>query len=410
MTNNPISKNRTPTGPQRRTAQSNAVERVAQLERELRINEDRWQAVLNNPIMGVTVLGPDHRFIMTNPTFQAMVGYTDTELKKLTAIDITPSSHRDLNRNLFKELQEGKRDHFELIKQLQRKDGKLIWIQLHVFGIPNGASVGQDTFGMVFDITEKMHAQDGLQAAQAELAKSTQASRMGAMTASIAHEIRQPLAAIMTNADAGLRWIGQTPPNIAETRQALERILSETRRTDDVVGSIRAMFKSEAASRNSVDLNELIEEVFTLTKGDLEKSAIIVRTKLDKSLAPVIGNRVQLRQVLFNLVVNAIEAMNIASRTKQLLIKSEPEASGEVSITVEDSGKGINPNHIERIFSSFFTTKDAGMGMGLSICRSIIESHGGRLLASQASPHGAVFKFTLPVKAQPKKSAQNEMP
>jgi PAS domain S-box-containing protein len=356
--------------------------------------------------MGVTVLGPDHRFIMTNPTFQAMVGYTDTELKKLTAIDIAPSSHRDINRTLFKELQEGKRDHFELIKQLQRKDDKLIWIQLHVFGIPNGASVGQDTFGMVFDITEKMQAQDALQAARAELAKSTQASRMGAMTASIAHEIRQPLAAIMTNADAGLRWIGQTPPNIAETQHALERILSETRRTDDVVGSIRAMFKSEAASRNSVDLNELIEEVLTLTKGDLEKSAIIVRTKLDKSLASVIGNRVQLRQVLFNLVVNAIEAMNTESWTKQLLIKSELGASGEVSITVEDSGNGINQNHIERIFSSFFTTKDAGMGMGLSICRSIIESHGGRLSASQASPHGAVFKFTLPVKAQTKTSAQ----
>jgi signal transduction histidine kinase len=166
------------------------------------------------------------------------------------------------------------------------------------------------------------------------------------------------------------------------------------------------MFKSEAASRNSVDLNELIEEVLTLTKGDLEKSAIIVRTKLDKNLAPVIGNRVQLRQVLFNLVVNAIEAMNTASRTKQLLIKSEFEASGEVSITVEDSGRGINPNHIERIFSSFFTTKDAGMGMGLSICRSIIESHDGRLSASQASPHGAVFKLTLPVKVQTRTSAQ----
>src|SRR6516162_8982098 len=140
MANTPIRKNNRQTAPKRRAAQPKASKRLAQLERELRINEARWQAVMDNPIMGVTVLGPDHRFIMTNPTFQAMVGYTDTELKKLTAIDITPSSHRDLNRTLFKELQEGKRDHFELIKQLQRKDGKLIWIQLHVFGIPNGAS------------------------------------------------------------------------------------------------------------------------------------------------------------------------------------------------------------------------------------------------------------------------------
>ena len=407
MTNNSKSKSGIQARPKRRVAQPKASKRLAQLERELRINESRWQAVMNNPIMGVTVLGPDHRFIMANPTFQAMVGYTDTELKKLTAIDITPSDQRDLNRRLFKELQEGKRNSYELIKQLQRKDGKLIWIQLHVFGIPDRGSVGQHTFGMVFDITEKMYAQDALQAAQAELARSTQTSRMSAMTASIAHEIKQPLAAIMTNANAGLRWIGQTPPNVAETQDALERILYETRRTDDVVGSIRAMFKSDGASRISVDLNELINEVLTLTKGDLQKSAIIVRTESDNNLAPVIGNRVQLRQILFNLVTNAIEAMDsVATRNRQLLIKSEPGASGEVSVTVEDSGKGIDPDHIERVFSSFFTTKDKGMGMGLTICRSIIESHGGRLWASRGSRHGSVFRFTLPVKAEDMTTAQ----
>jgi len=404
MTNNPISESRTPTG---RRAQPKAVRRLAQLERELRINEARWQAVMDNPIMGVTVLGPDHRFITTNPTFQAMVGYTDAELKKLTAIDITPADQRDLNGRLFKELQEGKRNHYELIKQLQRKDGKLIWIQLHVFGVPDGASVGQYTFGMVFDITEKMYAQDALQAAQAELARSTQASRMSAMTASIAHEIRQPLAAIMTNANAGLRWIGQTPPNVAETRQALERIVHESQRTDDVVQNIRAMFKSEGASRISVDLNELINEVLTLTKGDLQKRAIIVRTKLDENLPRVMANRVQLQQVLFNLVTNAIEAMDpVGERDRQLLIKSEPGTDGEVSLAVEDSGTGIDPKHIERVFRSFFTTKDKGMGMGLSICRSIIESHGGRLWASRGSRHGSVFQFTLPVKTEDMTTSQ----
>jgi len=147
--------------------------------------------------------------------------------------------------------------------------------------------------------------------------------------------------------------------------------------------------------------------VLTLTKGDLQKSAIIVRTESDNNLAPVIGNRVQLRQVLFNLVTNAIEAMDsVATRNRQLLIKSEPGASGEVSVTVEDSGKGIDPDHIERVFSSFFTTKDKGMGMGLSICRSIIESHGGRLWASRGSPRGAIFQFTLPVKAEDMTTSQ----
>jgi len=364
MANTPIRKNSRQTAPKRRVAQPKASKRLAQLERELRVNEERWQAVMNNPIMGVTVLGADHRFIMTNPTFQTMVGYTDTELKKLTAIDITPSDHRDLNRRLFQELQEGKRNHFELIKQLQRKDNKLIWIQLHVFGIPNRtSSVGQHTFGMIFDITEKMQAQDALQVAQAEIAQSTQSSRMGAMTASIAHEIKQPLAAIMTNANAGLRWIGQMPPNVAETRMALERIVHESQRTDDVVQNIRAMFKSEGSSRTSVDLNELINEVLTLTKGEIQKRAIIVRTKLDENLPPATANRVQLQQVLFNLVTNAIEAMDSVSiPNRQLLIKSEPGTSGDVSVAIEDTGVGIDLEHIDQIFSSFFTTKGSGWG------------------------------------------------
>ena len=251
---------------------------------------------------------------------------------------------------------------------------------------------------MIFDITEKMQAQDALQVAQAKLAQSTQSSRMGAMTASIAHEIKQPLAAIMTNANAGLRWIGQTPPNVVETRMALERIVRESQRTDDVVQNIRAMFKSDASSRTSIDMNELINDVLTLAKGDLQKRAIIVHTILDNNLPPVMANRVQLQQVLFNLVTNAIEAMDTASaRTKQLMIKSELGTSGEVSVAVEDTGTGIELKHIERLFSSFFTTKDTGMGMGLSICRSIIESHGGRLWASRGSRDGAVFQFTLPV-------------
>jgi len=158
------------------------------------------------------------------------------------------------------------------------------------------------------------------------------------------------------------------------------------------------MFKYEGASRISVDLNELINEVLTLTKGEIQKRAIIVRTKLDENLPPATANRVQLQQVLFNLVTNAIEAMDSVSiPNRQLLIKSEPGTSGDVGVAIEDTGVGIDLEHIDQIFSSFFTTKGSGMGMGLSICRSIIESHGGRSWASRGNPDGAVFKFTLPV-------------
>ena len=382
----------------REPARSERVKRFAQLQRELRTNEERWQAVIDNPFMGITVIDQNHRFIMTNSTFQNMVGYKDEELKELTPLDITPDgAHHETNRILFKELQQGRRDHFEQIKQLQRKDGKLIWIQLYVFKIPNRGAVGPHTFGMNFDITEKMQAQDALRVAQEELARATQASRIGAMTASIVHEINQPLTAIATNADAGLRWIDRTPPDLDRIRKSFNQIVDARQRTADVIQGIRAMFKSEETSRSSIDLNELINEMLTLTQGHLQKRTVVVRTELAKVPLFVMANRVQVQQVLFNLITNAIEAMDaVVDRSRSILIKTEL-GGGEASVAIEDSGTGISPDDLKRIFSTFFTTKARGMGMGLSICRSIVESHGGRLWASPGLPYGTVFHFTLPV-------------
>jgi PAS domain S-box-containing protein len=369
--------------------------RFVQLERELRANEDRWDAVLANPFMGITVLDKNQYFITTNSTFQAMVGYTEDELKKITPLDITPANERETNRILFNELQQGKRQHFELVKRLQRKDGQLIWIQLYVFRIADRAATGQHTFGMNFDITEKMQAQDALQAAQAELARSAHVSRMGAMTASIAHEVNQPLAAVVGFGSAGLRWLEQTPPAIDKARECLKNIVRAGQTAADVLEGVRAMFKSKKLANVSIDLNQLIEEVLTLVQGAVKKHDITVRTELDRAIMPVTGNRVQLQQVLFNLVTNAIEAMEtVADRT--LIVKSERENSDRARVAIEDSGTGIEPHHIDKIFGSFFTTKADGMGMGLSICRSIIESHGGRLWASSSRSRGTVFQFTLP--------------
>ena len=370
--------------------------RFVQLERELRANEDRWGAVFANPFMGISVVDKNHYFIMTNSTYQAMVGYTDDELKKLTPLDITPAGEREINRTLFRELQQGKRQNFELVKRLQRKDGKLIWIQLYVFRIADRAATGQHTFGMVFDITEKMQAQDALQAAHAELERSAHVSRMGAMTASIAHEMNQPLAAIVANASAGLRWAERIPPAIDRARECFEQIVRAGQHAADVLEGVRTMFKSKELASVQIDLNQLINEVLTLVQGAVKRHDITVRTELDAAIMPVTGNRVQLQQVLFNLITNAIEAMEtVADRT--MLVKSERENSGQARVTVEDSGTGIEPQHVDKIFGSFFTTKADGMGMGLSICRSIIESHGGRLWASSNRSRGAVFQFTLPI-------------
>src|SRR6516164_3793028 len=226
------------------------VKRFAQLQRELRTNEERWQAVINNPFMGITVIDQNHRFVMTNSTFQNMVGYKDEELKELTPLDITPDgAQRETNRIFFQELQQGKRDHFEQIKQLQRKDGKLIWIQLYVFRILGRGSAGPHTFGMAFDITEKMQAQDALRVTQAELTRAMQASRMGAMAASIAHEINQSLAGIAASADAGSRWMDRTPPDLDRVRKNFKQIVNASQRAADVIQGIRAMFKSEEPPR-----------------------------------------------------------------------------------------------------------------------------------------------------------------
>jgi len=359
-------------------------------ENELRTNKAWWQAVVANPFMGVTVLGKTQHFTAANSTFQSMVGYTEDELKKLTPLDITPAGDREANRVVLKELQRGKRQHYELTKRLQRKDGEVIWVQLYVFGIPDQGAVG-----MTVNITEKMRAENALQVARAELARSAHVSRMGAMTASIAHEINQPLAAIVANASAGLRWMERTPPHLNEIRESFEQIGQEGRRAAEVIDSIRSMFKSKELAHVSVDLNQLIREVLALLEGPIQKHGIAMHTELDDALVSVTGNRVQLQQVLFNLLTNAIEAMeSVANRS--MLVRSE-FGNGEVKVTVEDSGSGIDPKDIDKIFSSFFTTKVEGMGMGLSICRSIVESHGGRLSALRGHAQGAAFQFTLPI-------------
>jgi PAS domain S-box-containing protein len=365
-------------------------ERLAKLERELRASEERWQAIVANPFMGITVLDRNQYFVAANSTYQAMVGYTEDELRKLTPLDITPAVDREINRTLFRELQQGARQHYELTKRLQRKDGELIWVQLYVFGIPDRGSVG-----MTVDITERMRAQHALQLAHEELARSAHVSRMGAMTASIAHEINQPLGAIVANAGAGLRWLARIPPDLAEVRESMEQIVREGQRAADVVQSVRSMFKSRDLERAPINLNGLIDQVLALVQGMLQRNGIVVRTDLDERPASVTGSPVQLQQVLFNLVSNAIEAMDsVAERV--ILIQTKVEESGDVQVTVEDSGSGIDPKNMDRIFGSFFTTKPNGMGMGLSICRSIIESHGGRLWATSGASRGAIFRLTLP--------------
>ncbi len=247
------------------------------------------------------------------------------------------------------------------------------------------------------DVTKLKQTQEQLEQLRRQLAHAAQHTSMDAMTASIAHEIKQPLAGIVTSASAGLRWLKRAEPNLAEVQATLEQIVSAGHRIDEVIASTRAMFGKESAERRLLDARAIVSDVLALVKGELEIHNISLRTDISNRPLEVMGDRVQLQQVLFNLVMNAIEAMVLAAEhERHLTTTSTVDEKGSVSITVKDTGSGIDPAHLDRIFAPFFTTKSNGMGLGLSICRSMVEAHGGTLWASPGKPGGAVFHLTLP--------------
>lgn len=236
-----------------------------------------------------------------------------------------------------------------------------------------------------------------LQKVQTELAHVTRVMTVGELTASIAHEVNQPLAAIVTNGNACLRWLGGVKPNFLEARQAVERIIKDSYRASEVISRIRTLVKKAPPRNDQVDLNEVILEVLALAQNQARRSRVELRRELADDLPAVNGDRVQLQQVILNLVVNGMEAIATSRNgERELSISTSKDESNNLVVAVRDSGHGLDAANLERVFDAFFTTKPEGMGMGLAISRTIIESHGGRLWATSNSPHGAVFQFSLP--------------
>ncbi|HXS00404.1 MAG TPA: ATP-binding protein [Pyrinomonadaceae bacterium] len=240
-----------------------------------------------------------------------------------------------------------------------------------------------------------------LQEVQSELTHVTRVMTLGELTASIAHEVNQPLAAIVTNGNATLRWLGGATPNLSEARQAVERIIKDSYRASAVISRIRALVKKTPPRNDLVDLNEVIGEVFTLAQNEARRNRVLLKQQLRHDLPQVRGDRVQLQQVILNLIINGLEAIAKSQNgTRELSVRSDQDEAENVRVAVSDSGEGLDSANLERVFDAFFTTKPDGMGMGLAISRTIIESHGGRLWATSNSPHGAVFQFTLPTTAE----------
>ena len=245
------------------------------------------------------------------------------------------------------------------------------------------------------DITERKLAEEALRNAQAELAHVTRVTTLGEMTASIAHELNQPLAAVVNNASACLRWLAAH--NLEEARQSAALIIADGHRAGEIIGRIRALVKKAPPRKDWLDINETILEVIALARSEAQKNRVSLETQLSSDLPLILGDRIQLQQVILNLIINAIEAMSgVGEGPRELLVGSKKDESQGVLVTVRDSGPGLDPESLNHIFTAFYTTKPQGMGMGLAISRSIIEAHGGRLWAYSKRGPGATFQFTLP--------------
>jgi C4-dicarboxylate-specific signal transduction histidine kinase len=246
------------------------------------------------------------------------------------------------------------------------------------------------------DITERKRVSEALREVEMELAHANRVATMGQLTASIAHEVNQPIATARNNAAAALRFLSRHPPDLVEVREALECVVNDTDRAGEIINGIRSHVKKVPPRSASFDINDAINELIALARSEVVTKRVTVQTRLAEGLS-VQGDRVQLQQVILNLILNAVEAMSsVHDGPRELSISTEQSGAGEVLVAVRDSGPGLDPEHLERVFDSFYTTKPSGMGLGLSICRSIIDAHGGRLWAAANEPKGAVFQFTLP--------------
>jgi PAS domain S-box-containing protein len=369
-----------------------------QAEEELRKSEEQWRDVFeNNPTMYFMVDAAG-TVLSVNPFGAEQLGYQVAELVDQPVLSVFHESDREaVQRHMASCLEQlGRARSWEARKV--RKDGRVRWVRETAKAVPrvNGPIV----LVACEDITEQKRAEEALRQAQADLAHVSRVTTLGELTASLAHEVNQPITAAVTNANACLRWLAGDDPNLEEARAAATRIVQDGKRAAGVISRIRLLFKKGTPEREMLEVNEVIREMIVLLRSETTRHSILVRTELAPGLPQVMGDRVQLQQLMMNLVMNAIDAMKNVDGARDLAIKSQRAENEQLIVSVSDTGVGLPPQQADQIFNAFFTTKPQGTGMGLSISRSIVESHGGRLWAADNSRRGACFFFTLPTRIE----------
>jgi PAS domain S-box-containing protein len=329
-------------------------------EEALRASEERWRAMFEIAPVGIATLDFERRrYLTANQSFQRMTGYTEAELRNLTTLEIT---HEDDRAATQERIGSGGVGVLQR-KRYRRKDGEVVWADVTAFVVPATDSAPAFLGAVIVDISDRKRAEAALQQAQADLARLNRVMLLGEMTASIAHEVNQPIAAAVTNAHAGLRWLDAHPPDLEEARKALGRIVRDGTRAGEVIDRIRALVRKVPPRRDYSNINEAIREVIALTQTDVQQNRVRLQTRLADDLPLVPADRVHLQQVIMNLIVNAVEAMSsVIDRTRELTIASGKDDANVVFVEVRDAGRGIDPADLDRLFQSFYTTKPDGIG------------------------------------------------
>lgn len=332
-----------------------------------------------------------------NPALQKMLGYGPNEIRGLSLIDITAEAERATTRRNVHNLVAGRLESYQAQKRYERKGGGFLWANVSASRIPVVGDEGPRVAVIVEDVTAQKAAEDALSKTRSDLARVSRVTMMGELVASIAHEVNQPLSAIVTNSHAALRWLERDTPDYQEVVAALKRVHRDAVHAGKVIARIRDLLKKGGLKREPIDVRAMLDSLIAMLQRTLAETATTIDVRIADALPPLVGDQVQLQQVLLNLLVNAIDAMRgQKGRTRHIVVTVNAGHGREIEFSVRDSGPGVPEDKIPRIFDAFFSTKGDGLGMGLAISKSIVANHGGELRLESSGAEGACFTFNIP--------------